>query len=45
MLEKNDARTGLAAIFAVNLVWGLMPLYIKLIGFASPWEIVSVRVL
>ena len=40
-----DARTGFMAAFAAYSIWGILPLYLKLVGFANPWEILGSRIL
>ena len=40
-----EARSGFIAAFAAYGVWGFLPLYLKLVGFASPWEILGSRIL
>lgn len=39
-----DARAGLWAAAAAYGIWGLLPLYLKLVGFASPWEVLAQRI-
>lgn len=40
-----QARAGFIAAFAAYSIWGVLPLYLKLVGFASPWEILGSRIL
>ena len=40
-----EARAGFIAALAAYGVWGVLPLYLKLVGFANPWEILGMRVL
>lgn len=40
-----EARTGFVAAFSAYTIWGVLPLYLKLVGFASPWEVLAQRVL
>jgi chloramphenicol-sensitive protein RarD len=41
----SDARLGLVSAFSAYLIWGLLPLYLKQLAFATPWEILAQRVL
>ncbi len=38
-------RLGLACAFGAYLIWGTLPLFLKAVGFATPWEILGQRVL
>lgn len=38
-------KAGFAAALGAHLIWGVLPLYIQLIKFAGPLEIVAVRIL
>ncbi len=40
-----EARTGFIAATAAYGIWGILPLYLKLVGFANPWEILGSRIL
>lgn len=41
----GQIRLGLLSAFGAYLMWGLLPLFLKQVGFASPWEILGQRVL
>lgn len=43
--KDEAARAGLAAATAAYGLWGLLPLYLKLVGFASPSEVLAHRIL
>ena len=40
-----EARTGFIAATAAYGIWGFLPIYLKLVGFANPWEILGSRIL
>lgn len=40
-----DARTAFIAAASAYLMWGVLPLYLKLAAFASPWEVLAQRIL
>lgn len=40
----RQVRLGLISAFGAYLIWGLLPLFLKQISFASPWEILGQRV-
>ncbi len=40
----RQVRLGLISAFGAALIWGLLPLFLKQISFASPWEILGQRV-
>ena len=40
-----EARAGFTAAFSAYAIWGVLPLYLKLVGFASAWEILGMRIL
>ncbi len=40
-----EARTGFIAGLAAYGIWGFLPIYLKLVGFANPWEILGSRIL
>lgn len=40
-----EQRLGFAAALGAYTLWGLLPLYLKKVGFASPWEVLAHRVL
>jgi chloramphenicol-sensitive protein RarD len=40
-----EARTGFIAAASAYTIWGVLPLYLKLVGFAGPWEILAQRIL
>ena len=41
---ERQVRLGLVSAFGAYLIWGLLPLFLKQISFASPWEILGQRV-
>jgi chloramphenicol-sensitive protein RarD len=41
----SEHTLGLASAFSAYLIWGLLPLFLKALSFASPWEILAQRVL
>lgn len=41
----TEARAGLWAAATAYGIWGLLPLYLKFVGFASPWEVLAQRIL
>lgn len=41
----SDVRAGFIAAFAAYAIWGVLPLYLKLVGFAGPWEVLASRIL
>lgn len=43
--DERQVRLGLISAFCAYLIWGLLPLFLKQVGFASPWEILGQRVL
>lgn len=43
--SREEVRAGFLAALAAYCVWGLLPLYLKLVGFADPFEILGVRIL
>jgi chloramphenicol-sensitive protein RarD len=43
--SREEVRAGFFAALAAYGVWGLLPLYLKLVGFADPFEILGVRIL
>jgi chloramphenicol-sensitive protein RarD len=40
-----DARAGFIAALSAYSLWGVLPLYLKFVGFAGPWEILAQRIL
>lgn len=42
---ERSTRAGFAAAASAYTFWGLMPLYLHLVAFASPWEVVCARIL
>jgi chloramphenicol-sensitive protein RarD len=42
---QEDIRAGFIAALCAYLFWGLLPIYIKLVGFADPREILGQRIL
>lgn len=40
-----EARTGFVAAFAAYSIWGVLPVYLHMVGFANPWEILAMRIL
>lgn len=44
-MMTDQARAGLWAAASAYVLWGLLPLYLKAVGFASPWEVLAQRVL
>jgi chloramphenicol-sensitive protein RarD len=42
---QADIRAGFIAATAAYAIWGVLPVYLKLVGFASPWEILASRIL
>jgi len=40
-----DARAGFIAALSAYAIWGVLPLYLKLVGFASAWEVLGMRIL
>lgn len=45
ILISPDIRAGFIAATAAYAIWGVLPLYLKLVGFADPWEILFSRIL
>ncbi len=45
MKDHPDARTGFIAAASAYSIWGVLPLYLKLVGFAGAWEILAQRIL
>lgn len=43
--QDQSVRAGLAAATAAYGLWGVLPLYLKLVGFASPSEVLAHRIL
>jgi chloramphenicol-sensitive protein RarD len=43
--ETPDVRAGFIAAASAYGIWGLLPLYLKLVGFAGPWEVLNARIL
>lgn len=43
--RPHDTRNGYAAAIAAYLIWGMLPVYFKLVGAVGPLEIVAHRVL
>lgn len=39
-----ETRIGLSAAIGAYLIWGLLPLYFKLVGFASAFEVLAQRI-
>lgn len=39
-----DVRAGFMAAAAAYGIWGILPLYLKLVGFAGPWEVLCARI-
>lgn len=39
------SRAGLALAGSAYVIWGVLPIYLKWVGFADPWEIVGMRIL
>ncbi|MGE0044397.1 MAG: EamA family transporter RarD [Hyphomonadaceae bacterium] len=42
---KEDVRAGFIAAFAAYTIWGLLPLYLMLVSFADPREILGQRII
>ena len=42
---NGETRAGFIAAFAAYGIWGVLPLYLHLVGFANPWEILGMRIL
>jgi chloramphenicol-sensitive protein RarD len=42
---QEDRRAGFIAAFCAYALWGVLPLYIKLVGFADPRELLGLRIL
>lgn len=40
-----ETRAGFIAAASAYGIWGLLPLYLKLVSFAGPWEVLSARIL
>ncbi|MGE0828266.1 MAG: EamA family transporter RarD [Hyphomonadaceae bacterium] len=40
-----EIRAGFLAALVANISWGLLPIYLKLVGFAPPMEILAQRIL
>lgn len=45
MNDHPDARAGFIAAASAYSIWGVLPLYLKLVGFAGAWEILAQRIL
>jgi chloramphenicol-sensitive protein RarD len=43
--SEEDVRAGFVAALSAYLIWGLLPIYIKLVGFADAREILGQRIL
>lgn len=43
--SHEDIRAGLIAAFSAYTVWGLLPVYLKIVGFADPMEVLGLRIL
>jgi chloramphenicol-sensitive protein RarD len=43
--QQDISRNGLILAGSAYFVWGVLPIYLKLVGFADPWEIVGWRIL
>jgi chloramphenicol-sensitive protein RarD len=43
--SREEMRAGLLAALSAYLIWGLLPVYLKLVGFAQPSEILGQRIL
>lgn len=43
--SEEEVRAGFIAALSAYSIWGLLPLYLKLVGFADPREILGVRIL
>ena len=41
----QDVRSGFLAAAAAYTIWGVLPLYLKLVSFAGPWEVLCSRIL
>jgi chloramphenicol-sensitive protein RarD len=44
-IDPQEARLGLAAAGGAYVIWGVLPIYLKILGFASAWEILGQRIL
>jgi chloramphenicol-sensitive protein RarD len=42
---RAELRAGLIAAASAYGIWGFLPLYLKFVGFASPWEVLAQRIL
>jgi chloramphenicol-sensitive protein RarD len=42
---QAEARAGLLAAGGAYFLWGVLPLYLKQVAFASAWEVLALRVL
>lgn len=43
--SSPDVRAGFMAAAVAYGIWGILPLYLKLVGFAGPWEVLCARIL
>ena len=43
--SPENTRLGVLAGASAYLIWGLLPLYLKLVGFADPMEVLAQRIL
>jgi chloramphenicol-sensitive protein RarD len=44
-MTDQDKRAGFMATTCAYFIWGSLPLYFALVGFAPPWEVLAQRVL
>lgn len=44
-VEQDERRVGLTAGISAYIFWGFLPLYLKFVGFAGPFEILGWRIL
>lgn len=45
MFTREEKRAGFGAAALAYVIWGVLPLYLHLVGFATPWEILAQRIL
>ncbi len=45
LLQRTDARDGVAAGLVAYLIWGFLPIYFKTVGAVDPLEVLSHRVM
>jgi chloramphenicol-sensitive protein RarD len=44
-MDKTEQRKGFAHALLAHLLWGVLPLYFKLVILVSPWEVLANRIL